>query len=143
MQKEIVSGSLLSLWKLKYWLLYLYLLPPAPLFYKKMMFEAVPQTLICDGLELFVLLYISSYIWFILAAYYLHTLVVLYVYTVVQSTHIAHPYCSFVLTNGSSGKLTFMNRVDQSQLWFFGIWTTIWTLIAACWKRPFEGKGTW
>jgi hypothetical protein len=46
-------------------------------------------------------------------------------------------YCNLVLTNESSSNITFMNRVDQSQLRFLVIpwtltWSWNWTLIAVC-----------
>ena len=51
-----------------------------------------------------------------------------------------------VLTNENSSKITLMNRIDQSQLIFLGIFTRsrtwTWTLITACWPRPFpSGRG--
>ena len=48
----------------------------------------------------------------------------------------AHLYCKLVLTNESPSRITFMNRVDQSQLRFFNVTiTTFWSLITACWPR--------
>jgi hypothetical protein len=42
-----------------------------------------------------------------------------------------HQYCKLVLTNESPSKITFMDRIDQSQLGLQGIWRRTWSLIAA------------
>ena len=52
------------------------------------------------------------------------------------TVHINYRTCQFVLTNESPSKITFMNRVDQSQLWFLSIPSTS-PLMATCWPRPF------
>ena len=44
----------------------------------------------------------------------LGSVVLLYIYTVVS----AHLYCKLVLTNERPSEITFMNRVNQSQLFF-------------------------